>query len=137
MIAFDVLGEPKAQPRAKARRCGGFVMIYTPATAKQWKGLVADAAKPFLLSDPIEGPVALTLRFRFARPKSHLTSKGELTKSAPQQKTSKPDLDNLEKAIMDAITDVGLWRDDSQVTVKTSSKEYGTPEGVSVEITQL
>lgn len=141
-ISFDVLGEPKSQPRPKAARRGSFVHIYTPATAKAWKGSVASAAGPFLSPSPIEGPLSLTLDFRFARPKSHLTSKGALTKSAPRAHTSKPDADNLAKAVMDALTDAGLWKDDTQIVdlhVRKSYVESGLSkaEGATVTLQQF
>jgi Holliday junction resolvase RusA-like endonuclease len=141
-ITFDVVGEPKSQPRVKAMRCGGFIRIYTPATAKEWKGAVAKAAAPFLSPEgPLTGPLYLTLLFRFARPKSHLRTTGELTKSAPRQHTQKPDADNLAKAVMDALTDCGLWADDTQVvrlnvckTFVGSSHDPGGEEGCTVHI---
>ena len=138
-ISFVVLGEPKSQPRPKAMRRGSFVHIYTPATAKAWKGLVASAAKPFLSAAPIEGPLSLSLSFRFARPKSHFTSKGALTKSARETHTTKPDADNLAKAVMDALTDVGLWRDDTQITQLSVEKDYclpGESEGLTLTLSR-
>lgn len=38
--------------------------------------------------------------------------------------TKKPDIDNLNKAVSDAITDIGLWEDDSQVYSISASKYY-------------
>lgn len=133
-ITFAVSGEPKSQPRPKAMRRGSFVHIYTPATAKVWKGLVASAAKPFLSPVPIEGPLSLSLDFRFVRPKSHFTSKGALSKSARLAHTTKPDADNLAKAVMDALTDAGLWKDDTQVVQLNVTKSYADTDGVTVRL---
>jgi Holliday junction resolvase RusA-like endonuclease len=130
-IAFEVLGEPKSQPRPKAARRGRFIHVYTPATAKKWKGLVASAAKPFLASK-LTGPLSLELDFTFLRPKSHYTSKGLFTKRAPKDHTKKPDVDNLAKAVMDALTDAGLWEDDDQIVSLRVTKKYALSEGVSV-----
>lgn len=127
MIQFFVPGEPKSQPRPKAARIGGFIRIYTPSTAKAWKGAVAKAAAPFLRSK-LSGPLALELCFRFARPKSHLKKDGSLTSSAPLYHTKKPDADNLAKAVMDALTDAGLWEDDDQVIRLLVEKHYTSDE---------
>jgi Holliday junction resolvase RusA-like endonuclease len=135
-ISFVVLGEPKSQPRPKAMRRGNFVHIYTPATAKAWKGAVASAAAPFLSPVPIEGPLSLSLDFRFARPKSHYTSKGALTKGARLQHTTKPDADNLAKAVMDALTDAGLWKDDTQIVQLSVTKSYADDQGVTVRLAE-
>ena len=123
-ITFSVLGEPKSQPRVKAMRMGGFIKIYTPATAKVWKGLVAKAARPFLPSVPFTEALTLTVEFTFTRPKSHFTSKGEIRPAAPRFHTKKPDTDNLVKAVMDQLTDSGLWHDDAQITYLRVLKRY-------------
>jgi Holliday junction resolvase RusA-like endonuclease len=39
-------------------------------------------------------------------------------------KSTRPDLDNLEKLVMDVFTRAGIWRDDGQVAAKTTSKPY-------------
>lgn len=137
-VSFDVAGEPKPQPRPKAARIGGFIRIYTPATAKKWKAAVmAEAKKHF--KAPLAGPLEVTLGFRFARPKSHLGASG-LKGSAPLLHTKRPDVDNLAKAVLDALTDVGLWADDSQVTLLVTSKSYagtGNAPGCTVLIHTL
>jgi Holliday junction resolvase RusA-like endonuclease len=127
-LTFTVRGEPKAQPRVKAMRMGGFIKIYTPGTAKVWKGLVAKAAAPFLSPEPFSGPLALTIDFYFARPKAHHNAKGELRPAAPTHHTKKPDADNLAKGVMDALTDAGLWEDDDQIVSLLARKHYATPE---------
>lgn len=59
-----------------------------------------------------EGPVKVIMYFYFT------------TKNKPksQFKTTRPDLDNLMKLILDAATDAGVWNDDSQVILLTSGK---------------
>ena len=141
MIHFDVIGEPKAQPRPRAfaKRFGTkFVArVYDAGTAEGWKAEIALAARPHLPAKPIYGPIGLTVAFRFSRPRSHYgTGKNaaRLKASAPRHHTSKPDLDNLIKAVKDCLTTIGMWRDDSQVIHEISSKEYAVPPGVSISI---
>lgn len=52
----------------------------------------------------------------------------------PVYPMGKPDLDNLEKAIMDGLEKSGVIVDDKQVVWKSAKKEYGTQTGVLVEI---
>lgn len=73
--------------------------------------------------------------FRFARPKSHLTKKGVLTKSAPRTHVSKPDLDKLVRTVLDALTGVVI-HDDSQVCGIVAQKDYADP-GVQVVVTMI
>lgn len=133
-ICFSVQGEPKAQPRPKAARRGSFVHIYTPATAKNWKGLVASAAKPFLSDEPLDQPLRLDCIFKMPRPKAHYLKSG-LRPTAPKWHVGKPDTDNLTKAVMDCLTDAGMWRDDSIICVSSCVKVYAnSPEEVGVTI---
>jgi len=66
---------------------------------------------------PIEGPVMLNFVAYFKRPKSHYgTGKNshKLKKTAPFYHTNKPDKDNVEKLIGDALNGY-IWKDDCQV----------------------
>lgn len=51
--------------------------------------------------------------------------------------TVKPDIDKLQRALYDAITETQIWHDDSQITDVTSHKRYAdnTTTGVSLTIT--
>jgi Holliday junction resolvase RusA-like endonuclease len=73
-----------------------------------------------------EAPIALTLTFYFPRPKSHFNKKG-LRPDAPDMKTSTPDLDNLEKAVKDALKGI-CWKDDRQVVWMFARKPYTLSE---------
>ena len=115
--------------------------VFEAGTAEGWKSLIAAAAKPHTPPVPILGPVRVELTFVFPRPKSHYrTGKnaGVLRDDAPTWHTSKPDRDNLEKAVLDALTQLGgFWRDDSQVCAGSVSKRYGSPCGMLVIIKNL
>jgi crossover junction endodeoxyribonuclease RusA len=127
-IAFVVSGEPKGQPRPRAfaRKFGDKwqARVYDAGTAEAWKSQIALAVKPHLPPVPWTGPIALTVTFLFPRPKKHFRSNGAAKDDAPQYHTSKPDIENCEKALLDALTQCGLWRDDSQVCHLSSKKRY-------------
>ncbi len=123
-IQFTAYGDPKGQPRPRAFSRGGMTRVYDPGTAEGWKGQVAVAAREHKPPTPIEGPVIVMLLFNFARPKSHSTTKG-LRPNAPVYHTAKPDADNLAKAVLDCLTQLGFWKDDSQVAVLNIRKYYG------------
>jgi|DEB0MinimDraft_6_1074348.scaffolds.fasta_scaffold02477_6 crossover junction endodeoxyribonuclease RusA len=132
-IQLFVEGEPKAQPRVKARKMGNFISIYTPPTANKWKKQIMDTIKDLYLSldgihEPTDGAVVVELDFYMPRPKSHFGKKnGQLyiKEKSPQAHITKADTDNLAKAVLDAITTVGfIYKDDSQVTSLSSRKHY-------------
>ena len=124
-IEFNAYGIPKAQPRAKACIRGKRAGVYDPGTADDWKSIVRAAAKEVWNGVPFDGPVRVWLQFYMPRPKSHFGKNG-LKQSAPTFVTTKPDLDNLEKSILDALTNLGMWRDDSQVVFVAKEKRYSS-----------
>lgn len=127
-VNLFVRGEPKGQPRPRAfaRNFGGGkwqARMYDAKTAEGWKSQIALAARglfPYSLS----GPVRLRLDFYMPRPKAHFRSNGQIKESAPSHHTSKPDCDNLSKAVMDCLTQLGAWHDDNQVSELRVTKRY-------------
>jgi Holliday junction resolvase RusA-like endonuclease len=118
--------------------------MYTPATADDFKAAVKQAAtEAGLYNKLLEGPLGLVLTFRMPRPKNHFGSGKNaraLKESAPSWHTVKPDLDNIEKALKDALSDIRAWGDDCQVCKVAKEKIY--VEGMeapvsSVEIYEL
>lgn len=73
------------------------------------KTAVWEAGRP---AEPWEGPVRLSIDAYFERPQYLLKKKSP---EGPVPHTAKPDRDNVEKAVMDALKDVGLLKDDAQV----------------------
>lgn len=119
-IKIQINEVPKPQPRTKATNRGGFIRMYTPDTADDWKKAVKGALLIYTGLDK-KGPVALEASFYLPRPQS-LYRKKDPDNWFPHIK--KPDLDNLLKSTMDAITDVNVWHDDSQVYVIVARKVY-------------
>jgi len=127
LVTVRVHGLPVAQPRARARamRYGGTVTarVYDPGTADDWKGsvkreLMRIPGKFTPYGTPLIGPLKVDITVYFPRPESHYgtgRNAGKLKASAPKYNTGKPDRDNLDKAILDAMTDSGFIRDDKQV----------------------
>lgn len=145
VVMFFVHGTPKAQPRPRAfaRKMGNgkfAARIYDAGTAENWKSLIADRASKLRHQAVIIGPVQVNLTFYMPRPKHHYRSgdplKG-LKPDAPTWHTAKPDRDNLEKAVLDTITQIGgFWLDDAQVCAGSVEKRYCDDgnDGVHVSI---
>ena len=133
-ISFTVSGVPKGQPRPRAFAFRGKARVFDPGTAEEWKSRIAEAARPHLPGEPLAGPVALKVVFTFPRPKKHYRSAG-LRSNAPTWFCSKPDADNAAKAVMDALTVLGLWRDDAQVVSLTVRKTFGSTAEAGARMT--
>lgn len=144
MITLVIPGHPEPQPRVKARRCGGFVRVYTPETADAWKAAVRAEARKAPWRFPQGVPVSLRIAFVLARPQAHFRKRNgipELRDDAPVFVATKPDADNLTKAVMDAMGPGpdwrGLWDDDCQVVHVEAVKLYGPDCGAVVEIGRM
>ena len=124
-IRFFVPGEPKAQPRPRAfaRKMGEkFVArVYDAGTAEGWKSAVAVAAKPYLPAVPLSGPLRIDIAFLFPRPQRLMKKSSPACRIAH---VSKPDRDNLDKAVLDALKVLRMFEDDSQVCCGEVSKWY-------------
>lgn len=132
MITFKIPGNPVSQPRVAAAKRGRFIHIYTPEKKiKPYKDAIkliatqAMAGKP-----PLEGPIDVCIHFYFDRPKSHTKKQRECAWHA-----QKPDIDNLTKAVFDALNEI-CFQDDSQICLLDVRKEwtYGDPAYTYVRI---
>lgn len=123
-ITFDVIGLPGPQGSKRPvgrTRTGRTVMIESSAKVRPWRQDVAAAALA-TAAPQITGPVALSVTFRFLRPKGHYGARG-LRPSAPVHMRTRPDLDKLLRSTCDALTGP-LLREDSQVSQITAHKRY-------------
>ena len=132
ILQFLVVGHPKAQPRVKAFKRGNHAGVYDPGTADGWKLAVGATARIHWNRVQFLGPLRLVLGFFMPRPKAHFNRHGDVKPTAPVWHESKPDTDNLAKAVMDALTQLQIWRDDSQVVQLEVSKAYGARAGCIV-----
>lgn len=138
-INFHVPGIPAAQ--GSKRHLGNGVMVESSKRVKPWRTDVRQAAIDHC-PEPITGPVALDLEFRFPRPKSHHgtgRNANQLKPSAPRAHTQKPDLDKLARAIGDALAGIA-YRDDSQIIQTLARKAWeddSWPAGVHITIAEV
>lgn len=120
MIIFKIPGNPVAQPRVKAVKRGKFIQIYTPEKKiKPYKDAIKFIASQTMAGrTPIEGPIEVCIHFYFDRPKRHSKKQRECPWHA-----QKPDIDNLTKAVCDALNEI-CFQDDSQICLLTVRKEW-------------
>ena len=135
-LSFFAAGIPKAQPRVKAFVRGGHAGVYTPDSAEIWKQEVRRQAIANAPESILTVPIRIELDFFLPRPKAHLDKHGVPKPKSPVWHCKKPDLDNLIKAVTDAITDTQrVWLDDSQICEITATKTYALNAiGCSVSI---
>jgi len=134
-ISFFVLGDPKGQPRPKAFVRGGRAAVYDPGTAEGWKNAIAVGVKEAgAVGIMLNGPIRMSLCCWFKRPQSHYRTgkrSAELRDGLSKWHTKKPDADNVFKAAADALTHLGVWRDDSQIAEVKIQKYYSDSNACS------
>lgn len=140
---FTVPAIPIAQPRPRAVSVGGKARVFgAPKThaVHDFKATVRMAwlkcYQPIdlICGKLLEGPIAVQIVFVLPRPANKIWKKRPMPR-IPH--TSRPDVDNLTKSLIDALTGQ-VWRDDAQVYSCSAEKYIAagdeTPH-VEVEIT--
>ena len=93
--SFRVDGTPRGQPRPKAFVRNGHASVYDPGTAGEWKARIAEAGRPHRPAAPLECALSVRMDFAMPRPKRLKAGRVEFC-------TSRPDVDNLAKAALEA-----------------------------------
>lgn len=113
-----VFGAPVGQPRPRAYvRPSGKAGTFDDGKARPWKAAIVGEAMRARLPRELAGPIRLDVSFEMPRPK-------RLGKRYRVRHVNVPDLDNLLKAVMDALGEYGLWKDDRQVAEVRATKWY-------------
>ena len=121
-IEFTVLGIPAPQGSKtfKGMRGGHAIMADDCKALKPWRDSVIWAAREAKLKANFAGwdecPVAVEIYFYLPRPKS--------TPKRVFYPIRKPDVDKLERAILDALTISGLIDDDARVVDLVAHKRF-------------
>lgn len=119
---------PKGRPRATAR--GAYTILYTPKATKDYEEHVAKiASKHIPKTGMIMGPITISLTFYMKAPKKYAKKMG-----TPH--VTRPDVDNLAKAILDGLEGI-LYKNDAQVTTLYAHKCYGDKPRVGVSVSEL
>lgn len=123
-LEFDKIPRTTAQQQ-KIAYVSGRVMKYDDKNLKRTKLMYRQLLVKYKPSEPFKNAVSLKVIYHFERPKS--------IKKSVKYKVTRPDLDNLVKALLDCMTKEGYWLDDNQVVELYLSKVYAT-EKVGIEI---
>lgn len=131
-IRFTIHGAAMPKERARARIVTPkgkkpFISHYTPKeTADFEKRVKALARAVWPYDTPSERPIELQLTVYIEIPQSWPGWKVRAAERAELVPTGKPDLDNLEKAIADAMNGV-VYKDDAQIISSDKVKMYAPP----------
>lgn len=141
-ITFNVVGHPAPQGSKKAFMAGGKPRMREASGSKHsiWRDAVSQAAlraaQELDYGGPLDGPLGLSLEFRFPMPKSvpkRLKEPGQW-----RFKRTAPDLSKLQRAVEDSLEAAGLISNDSRIVDVEASKieVSGSWTGVRVAVLQ-
>lgn len=133
MIEFTIPGQPQGKGRPRVGRVGAQARMFTPAKTVAYEGLIAHAAQSAMAGRPmLDGPVAVELELRCQVPASWSKKKQAQALAGELLPTTKPDIDNVVKAVFDGCNGV-LWRDDVQAYRLSVVKRYSATPCVEVK----
>ncbi len=129
MIEFHVAGKPVPKGSIRAfphRITGRMIALPMGVGLKPWTRAVATAARTAASGRKLEGAVQVWLDFDLPKPKSE--------RAAGRWHIVRPDLDKLIRAVLDGLTEAGVWGDDGQVASLVATKHTSASAGVTVRV---
>jgi Holliday junction resolvase RusA-like endonuclease len=131
-IRFEIPGDPVAKGRPRATTIGGKARMYTPAKTERYESRVAVFAQQAMAGRaPLDEALCVRICAIVAVPASWSQKKRTAALAGEVFPVSRPDADNIAKAVTDGANGI-LWVDDSRIVSLTVSKAYGATPGVTV-----
>lgn len=130
ILEATIYTQPVAKARARVAVRNGHAIAYTPAKTKnsetEIRCLIREHTRGSIFGKGV--PLALEAIFYIEKP----ASKPKRVKYP----TTRPDIDNFLKTLLDALNGYVI-PDDSQIVQITASKAYGTPARIYLKISEV
>lgn len=132
MITLTIPGEPVAKGRPRMMKSG---IAFTPTKTRNYETLVKEL---FIISkqERLEGELRATILAYFQIPKSATKAKRVRMESGLIRPIKRPDLDNIAKAVLDALNGLA-YQDDSQIVSLAVEKYYADQPKVEISIREV
>lgn len=131
---LDVFVSGKPAPQGSKRYLGaGRPLVESSKAVEPWRADIRGTIARQFDQPPVAGAVAVDLEFVLHRPVG-------TPKRATPAAVKRPDLDKLDRAVLDAITSAGVLVDDSQVIDLHSTKrlaEIGETTGCRIVVREV
>lgn len=108
----------------------GRPVFYEPAPLRAARSKLMGYLAGHRPEEPLTGALRLRVLWGFPLDKGGRHRDGEY-------KTSRPDMDNLQKLLKDCMTAAGYWKDDAQVASELAEKFWAATPGIYIELTKL
>lgn len=137
-VAFVIPGEPQGKGRARVGKTfGGHARMFTPQKTVAYECLVALAAQSAMAgAGPFLGPLAVEIEAVHTIPASWSKKRKAAALAGLERPATKPDWDNIGKAISDGGNGV-VWADDRQIVDGRVIRRYGERPEVRVRVAEI
>lgn len=132
-MTFELPIIPTAQQRARHTRVGRAYKSAAQEDNERTLEAVLLAHKP---EKPLSGPVRLAFTAFMPIPASASKKRRAAMQEGKIGHTAKPDVDNLSKQLLDAMTRLRFWEDDRQVVELVARKLYDETPRWEVEVSE-
>ena len=130
MVSFTVPGKPQGKARPRLNTYTG--RTYTPSKTGAYEKLIALCFKQ-AGGKKLDGAIRIDIKAYYPIAKSHTKKNKAAMESGEIKATIKPDVDNVAKAVLDALNGLA-FDDDKQVVRFEVSKRYDHEARVEVEV---
>lgn len=138
MIKFAIACDPPRSLSKNSKQLfkskNGTVGMTDSKNTKESKSTILQLFERHAPESPILGPVSLTVSFYYPFPKS---APKKIVSAGDAPKTTKPDVDGIATGVMDVMTTLRFWGDDSQVCALFVSKHMSETPGIHVCVEAL
>lgn len=138
MITFLVEGKPQGKARARTfydKRVGKMRSV-TPERTKDYESLIRWSYKAAGGQYFGEKLISVDIQAFYPIPKSFSKKKRQAAEFEGMRPTTKPDCDNVIKAVLDALNGVAYY-DDKQVISVSCNKYYGETGYLKITVKEL
>lgn len=133
-MIFIIHAVPKPKGRPRVTRSGH---AFTPKATREYEKLiVSEWDIQHGKATPIENPIAVRVMFYMPIPKATSNKARERMAAGLEVPAKKPDIDNLLKAVLDALNGKA-YHDDNQIVEISAKKLYSTEPKTVVFISEL
>ena len=124
-----IYGEPVAKARPKFSKYGVYTQSKTKKAEEAIKWAWKSQSKQYFQKEPLR----ITMDFYKAPPKNTSKKNLELMERKKKRPLTRPDIDNYEKLVLDALNNLA-YEDDNQICESISRKYYSQKPRTEIEI---
>lgn len=130
---ITVYGKPQGKGRPRYTTRAGHAVAYTPASTKAYEAKIRQAWQEQDGRDFGPAALALVLTAYYPVPSKARKAEREAMLAGQVPVRDKPDLDNVVKAVMDALNSTA-YEDDKQITHINAARTYSKLPRIEVDL---